>query len=406
MPPKKIVLEPSDAVLRLPSPIGSEFDGIRKRLSAKDVEVIDLGRIAPPLPQTVTDLLARSEPPRPMDRVDAAKIENRLKERISDWVHSRFEVRLEPEKEILLTTGNTPGTFYAFQSFVNPGEKVFLPDPSFSLYRSSAAAVGAGIQTYEMSPRTDYLPNLDKLKDAGSNTSKLMLINFPHNPTSAVADESFYERLLRFAQKNNVLILSDAVYSTQVWERHTHPAMIGLPRAKFKTVELFTFSFMFGFPLLKLGFAVGCKEFLSPLGKVFRSFNSRPSGYDLQIAEVLLDEWDTIADSVAASLGDNRHKFEEGIKPLGWELQPSHASPFIWIKLPRRRLSLNFCRMLLKRAGVVTLPGTSFGEKGEGFMRISLAVKPKLIDAAVSRIMEHSKFYQRRYRNRKDTVDG
>ena len=406
MPPKKIVLEPSDAVLRLPSPIGSEFDGIRKRLTAKNVEVIDLGRIAPPVPQTVTDLLAQSGPPRPIDRVEALKIETRLKERISDWMHSRFEVRLEPKTEILLTTGNTPGTFYAFQSFVNPGEGVFLPDPSFSLYRSSAAAVGADIQTFELSPRTDYLPNLDKLKAAGSKTSKLMLINYPHNPTSAATDESFYERLLRFAQKNNVLILSDAVYNTQVWERHTHPAMIGLPRAKFKTVELFTFSFMFGFPLLKLGFAVGCKEFLSPLGKVFRSFNSRPSGYDLQIAERLLDEWDKTADSVAATLGENRHRFEKGIRSLGWELQPSHASPFIWIKLPRRRLSLNFCRMLLKRTGVVTLPGISFGEKGEGFMRISLAVKPESIDAAVSRIMEHSKFYQRRYRTKKDTADG
>jgi aspartate/methionine/tyrosine aminotransferase len=406
VPPKKIVLEPSYAVLKLPSPIGSEFDGIRKRLTAKNVEVIDLGRIAPPVPQTVTDLLAQSGPPRPIDRVEALEIETRLKERISDWMHSRFEVRLEPETEILLTTGNTPGIFYAFQSFVNPGERVFLPDPSFSLYRSSAAAVGADIHTYELSPRTDYLPNLDKLKDAGSKASKLMLINYPHNPTSAVADESFYERFLRFAQKNNVLILSDAVYSTQVWERHTHPAMIGLPKAKFKTVELFTFSFMFGFPLLKLGFAVGCKEFLSPLGKVFQSFNSRPSGCDLQIAEVLLDEWDKSADLVAASLGENRHRFEKGIRPLGWELQPSHASPFVWIKLPRRRLSLNFCRMLLKRTGVVTLPGISFGEKGEGFMRISLAVKPESIDAAVSRIMEHSKFYQGRYRKKKDTADG
>ncbi|MCK4656122.1 MAG: aminotransferase class I/II-fold pyridoxal phosphate-dependent enzyme, partial [candidate division Zixibacteria bacterium] len=150
----------------------------------------------------------------------------------------------------------------------------------------------------------------------------------------------------------------------------------------------------------------GCKEFLSPLGKVFRSFNSRPSGYDLQIAERLLDEWDKTADSVAATLGENRHRFEKGIRSLGWELQPSHASPFIWIKLPRRRLSLNFCRMLLKRTGVVTLPGISFGEKGEGFMRISLAVKPESIDAAVSRIMEHSKFYQRRYRTKKDTADG
>ncbi len=406
MPLKKIVLEPSDIVLKLPSPVGSEFDGIRKRLAARNIEVIDIGRIDPPVPSIVADLLAKSDRPRPIDRKAAQKLESRLKEKISNWMLSRFEVRLDPGKEIELTTGNTPATFYAFLSFVNPGDRVFLPDPSFSLYRSSAVAARADIATYELSPRTDYLPNFDKLRDTGSSKSKLMLINYPHNPTSAAADDVFYGRLLKFAQKSNLLILSDAVYCTYAWERHAHPAMIGMPNAKFKTVELFTFSFMFGLPMLKLGFAAGCREFLSPLRKVFQSFNSRPSGHDLQVADVLTDHWDEIADSVATSLGENRRRFENGIRPLGWELQPSHSSPFIWIRLPRRRLSLNFCRMLLKRTGVLTLPGISFGEKGEGFMRISIAAKPEAIDTVISRIMAHSKFYQGRYRGSGGHVDG
>jgi LL-diaminopimelate aminotransferase len=181
--------------------------------------------------------------------------------------------------------------------------------------------------------------------------------------------------------------------------------MIGFPRAKYKTVELFTFSFMFNLPLLKLGFAVGCREFLSPIDKLFRTYNSRPSGYDLQVADSLTDKWDDISESVALSLGENRRKFETGIRPLRWELQPSHSSPFVWVRIPRRRLSLNFCRMLLKRTGVATLPGSSFGEKGEGFMRISLAVRPEEIEKAVSRIMEHSKFYQRRYRRKRESGD-
>ena len=401
MPLKKVIVEPSEIVLKLPVPIGSEFDGIRKRLAAHGVDVIDLGRIAPPVPQIVNDLLAKMDPLRPIDRTEAHTIEERLKEKISEWMYSRFEVRLNPRSEIMITTGNTPGVYYAFQSLVNQGDRVFLPDPSFSLYRSSATAAGADIKTYELSPRTDFLPNLDKLKDACSEASKLMLINFPHNPTSSVADENFYERLLKFAQKNNLLILSDAVYNTQAWERHIHPAMVGLPKAKYKTIEFFTFSFMYNFPLLKLGFAVGCKEFLSPLNKMFQSFNSRPSGYDLQIADILMESCDEITDSVAAFLGENRRKFEGGIRPLGWELQPSHASPFVWMKLPRRRLSLNFSRMLLKRTGVIALPGISFGEKGEGFARISLAVKPEYIDAAVLRIMEHSKVYQKPYRKKR-----
>ncbi|MBU1320166.1 MAG: aminotransferase class I/II-fold pyridoxal phosphate-dependent enzyme [candidate division Zixibacteria bacterium] len=406
MPLKKVMIEPSEMVMKLPTSVGSEFDGIRRRLAARDISVVDLGGIAPPLLPIVDDILSQSDLPVHIDGAKAKAVETALKEKISDWIHSKFEVRLDPKTEIMLTTGNTPATFYALQAFVDPGQRVYLPDPAFSLYRSSALAAGAEVTTYELTPRTDFLPNLDKLRSSGSDDSKLMLINYPHNPTSTMADESFYEKLLRFAQKNNLLILSDAVYNTHVWERHAHPAMISLPKAKFKTIELFTFSFMFDFPMLKLGFAVGCKEFLSPLRKMFESFNSRPSGADLQIANALMDRCDDIIEASATALGEKRKRLEDGISELKWEIQPSHATPFLWIKLPLRRLSLNFCRMLLKRTGVVTLPGISFGEKGEGFMRISVAVRPDTIDSAVTRIMEHSKFYQRRFRTKQGGTDA
>jgi aspartate/methionine/tyrosine aminotransferase len=405
MPLKKVIVEPSEMVMKLPTPAGSEFDGIRRRLAARDVNVADLGTIAPPLLPVVDQILSKSDYKVHISGAEAKAVEVKLKEKIADWIHTRFEITLDPRTEVLLTTGNTPGTYYAFQAFVDPGQRVFLPDPAFSLYRSSALAAGAEVSTYELSPRTDFLPNLDKLRVSGSVDSKLMLINYPHNPTSSVADESFYEKLLRFAQKNNLLILSDAVYNTHVWQRHSHPAMVSLPKAKFKTVELFTFSFMFDFPMLKLGFAVGCKEFLIPLAKMFESFNSKPSGADLQIANILMDRCDDIVGASATSLGEKRKRLEDGVSELKWEIQPSHASPFVWIKLPMRRLSLNFCRMLAKRTGVITLPGISFGEKGEGFMRISVAVKPETIDAAVSRIMEHSKFYQRRFRTKQGRSD-
>jgi len=400
MPPKKVIIEPSDIIMKLPASPGTEFDGIKRRMALRGIETVDLGGIAPPVPPVVQQLISSKGDFQPLSNAEAARVEAELKSKIADWMHSRFDVTLNPEKEILMTTGNTPGVFYTFRAFLNPGERAFIPDPAFSLYRSSAASVGADVETYELSPRTDFLPNLDKMKGAGSNASKIMLINYPHNPTTSVADEGFYERLLKFAQKNNLLIVSDSVYNTHVWERHIHPAAVALPKAKFKTIEFFTFSFMFSLPMLKLGFAVGCKEFLSPLSKMFRSFNSRPSGFDLQIGNLLMDHCDEVVKSVSDHLSRNRTAFEKGISSLGWELQPSHASPFVWIKLPRRRLSLNFCRMLLKRTGVVTLPGTSFGEKGEGFFRISIDVEHDLIDDAIARIMKHSSVYQRLFKRR------
>lgn len=405
MPLKKVIIEPSDALRKLPSQHGSELDGLRKRLAARGIRTVDLGRIAPPVPTIVQEKLEAMPALKPISGSEGADVERRLKEKISEWLYSRFQVRFEPETEILLTTGNTPGVYHSFHAFLDRGDRAYVPDPAFSLYRSSALSAGAEVGSYEVTPRTDFLPNLDKLADVSSARARIILVNYPHNPTSAGADETFYNRLIRFARKNNLLIISDAVYNTQVWDRYPHPAVIATEDAKYSAIEFFTFSFMYNFPMLKLGFAVGCRDFLLPLAKLMRLFNSRPSGYDLQMGDYLMDSCNEICQSVGEFIGSNRRRFDEGLRKLGWELQPSHASPFVWVKLPRRRLSLNFCRMLMKRTGVLTLPGRSFGENGEGFMRISLSVPELEIDEAVSRILEHSRFYQRRYRSARSEPD-
>ncbi len=398
MPITKVIVEPSEEVQQLPSPHGAELDSIRRRLQARGKTVYDIGRIAPPVPERVTEILRNVDPARPVTRIESEGIERQLREKIAAWVSARFGVILDPEREILLTTGNTPGVFFAFQAFCNPGDTSILPDPAFSLYRSSAIAVGSSVQTYEVSPRTDFLPNLEIIRAASNRSCKILLVNYPHNPTSTSASENFYDKLVRFAKKKNTLVLSDAVYNTHVWDRHPHPAIIAIPKAKHSCVELFTFSFMYNLPLLKLGFAVGCREFLTPLTKLMSSFNSRPSGFDLQIGDTLMDYCDDICGSVARTLGENRSTLEPTLKRLGWDAQPSHASPFVWVKTPRRRLSLNFCRTLLKRSGVLVLPGSSFGEIGEGYIRLSLATEPETLRAASERLLEYSKSLLRRFR--------
>jgi len=399
----KVIIEPSEETQKLPSPHGAELDSIKRRMLARGKPVFDLGRIAPPVPSLVGELLNGIDPLRPISHSESSRTEQELREKISDWLYNRLGVRLNPDKEILLTTGNTPGVFFGFQAFSNPGDTSIIPDPAFSLYRSSAISVGSSVQTYEVSPRTDFLPNLEIIRAASNRSCKIILVNYPHNPTSASASESFYERLAKFAKKKNTLILSDAVYNTHVWDRHTHPAVIGMPKAKHACVELFTFSFMYNMPLLKLGFAVGCREFLTPIAKLMASFNSRPSGFDLQVGNTLMDRCDDICVSVSAQLGENRDTMEPVLKKLGWETQPSHASPFMWVKSPRRRLSLNFCRNLLKRTGVLALPGSSFGEMGEGYLRLSLAVEPETLSAAANRLIEYRKSLLKRFRKSEET---
>jgi len=405
---KKIIVEPSETMFKLDEPLGSQFQGLAKRVEKRNIGVIDLGRINIAFPDKLKSLLKIENSQIWGDSENQAEFELKLQTKIAAWLKSDYEIDIDPEKEMLLTTGNTPGMFMAFMSILDRHSKVIIPEPSFSLYKSCAMACGAAVDTYLVSEITDFMPNLEKIKSTLDQKTKAIVVNYPHNPTSKGVDLKFYNKLSNFARKHNVIVLADSVYLMHGDNGFSHPLYLQSENGKATGLELITFSFLFNLPAFKIGIALGHRDFISPLRKFRAAFNFIPSVFDIEIADCLMSERETIYNYFADKFAHNRQIVYEELDKLGWEYLSSNYAPFVWIKLPnRRRVAINFCRMLLKRTGVLLLPGSFFGEEGEGFIRLALGQPTETLIEAFKRINNFNKIYKvpKRIKSRKKS-DG
>jgi LL-diaminopimelate aminotransferase len=394
---RKIIVEPSDTVFQLPEPLGGQFDGLKRKVRRRNIDIIDLGKIDIRFPESLKGLIKVDNSRVWGNKLELNRYEQELKNLIAEWLKEDYQVSFDPEREMLLTTGNTPGLFTAFMSLLGRGDKIMIPEPAFSLYRSCARTSGAEAETYSVSEITNFLPNLEKIKTAFSpkNRVRALLINYPHNPTARGVDLKFYNRLSEFALKNNLIIFADSVYLVHGSAGFSHPMYLQSTNGLATGLEFITFSFIFNLPDFKIGVALGHRDFISPLARFRSSFNLVPSMFDMEIAMRLLKERGQVFQTFADLYSNRRELVYAELDRLGWEYLPSGYAPFVWIKLPhRRRVSMTFCRMLLKRTGVVLLPGTFFGEEGEGFARISLGQSEEDIKTAFERINNYSKVYK------------
>ena len=405
---KKIIVEPSETMFKLDEPLGSQFQGLVKRVERRNIGVIDLGRINISFPDKLKPLLKIENSHIWGDAANQAEFELKLQAKIANWLASDYEIDIDPAKEMLLTTGNTPGMFMAFMSILDRNSRVIIPEPAFSLYKSCAMASGAEVGTYLVSEITDFMPNLEKIKSMLDQKTKAIVVNYPHNPTSKGVDLKFYNRLSNFARKHNVIVLADSVYLMHGDEGFSHPLYLQSEHGKATGLELITFSFLFNLPAFKIGIALGHRDFISPLRKFRAAFNFIPSVFDIEIADRLMSEREEIHSYFADKFAHNRQLVHEELEKLGWEYLNSNYAPFVWIKLPhRRRVAINFCRMLLKRTGVILLPGSFFGEEGEGFIRLALGQKTETLVEAFKRINNFTKIYKvpKRMKSRKIVDD-
>lgn len=402
MKSRKIIVEPSETLFKLPDPLGAQLAGLARRVEKrKEFDIIDLGRINIQFPEGLKSLLKIDQSPIWGNTAKLAEFETRLKQKIADWLNEEYGITVDPETEMLLTTGNTPGMFMAFMSLLDKTSGVFVPEPSFSLYRSCALASGAEARTYALTEVTDFQPNLERIRSNLNPNDKAIVINYPHNPTSRGVDLKFYDRLSEFAKKENLIVIADSVYVMHGGDGFSHPLYLQSTKGKITGLELITFSFLFNLPAFKIGVALGQPDFISPLSKFRATFNLIPSVFDMEIADKLLDHKDEVQAFFTNQFSESRKVVYDSLDNLGWEYLSSVYAPFVWVKLPhRRRVSLTFCRMLLKRTGVILLPGSFFGDEGEGYMRLALGQPVEKLQEAFKRIEGYSKIYKTGKRTR------
>jgi LL-diaminopimelate aminotransferase len=381
---KRIIIDKSDRLQRIaPFPL-LELERAKRRLKRVNGELIDLGEFSPEL---------KSMPGLSLDKmgpVDGGFISD-LKKRIALWFENKYGVKLNPEREIFPFAGRKRIITKLTLVFLNEGEVGLVPNPGNPIYRTAIILADGKPEEFPLLERNDYLPNLNLISNR-SKRARLVFLNYPNDPTSSLADLNFFDEAVEIASQNNILLVNDATYSQIYYDEHLPYSLMQVKGAKKVGVEIY----LFKAPLGEVGFLVGNKEIISGLVQLDKALDDKDF-IALRQLDSILDGYHEKVSSDNQELARRRDALYDEFLGLGWKARKPKSTPFFWVKVPPAHTSIGFSRLLLRKAGVVVFPGSSFGEEGEGYIRIALNVSADEIKQACQRIREHSHLWQKRY---------
>lgn len=307
---------------------------------------------------------------------------------IAAWYSNRFDVSLEPNGEVLTLMGSHDGLAHVPLAFLNPGDIALVPDPHYPVYKVGAQLAQAEIYPMPLLAENAFLPDFSAIPPAVAARAKLMILNYPNNPVAAVADLAFFERAVSFARANGILLVHDAAYSELSMTDFKPPSVLEIPGAKEVAIEFHSVSKTYNIAGCRLGFVVGNAQ---AVGVLTRLKSNLDYGVFKAIQKAgvaaLLGPQDIIPKNIAA-YKSRMELFCAGCARAGWDIAPSPATMFLWAPIPKGQKSESFAISLLRRSGVAVVPGTAFGEHGEGYVRIAMVTEKKNLATAVERIKQ------------------
>lgn len=384
----RIKIETSDRIRSLPPYLFAAIDQIRKGAISKGVDIINLGIGDPDLPtppKIVKKLKEASEDPR-NHQYPTYEGMIRFRTAVADWYKRRFSVDLDPETEVLTLIGSKEGIGHIPLAFVNPGETVLVPSPGYPVYSIGTLFAGGRSFFVPLLKENHFLPDLSSISEDVLKGARLIFINYPNNPTSAVATKRFFKEVIEFAARNNIIVCHDAAYSEIYYDGTRPPSFLEIDGAKDVGIEFHSLSKTYNMTGWRIGFAVGHKEVISALGKVKSNLDSGvfQAVQEAGIEALSLD--DTVIDDIRGRYQRRRDILVSGLKQAGLEIEVPKATFYLWISVPRGFTSTGFAMHLVDKCGIVATPGNGFGEAGEGYIRFTLTVGEERLKEAIERI--------------------
>ncbi len=385
---RKISVELASRVKDLPPYLFSTIDRMKKKALDRGIDLIDVS-IGDP------DMLTPGHIVRKMKKA-VEKPEHHcypsyegmasFRQTASDWYKKRFRVSLNPETEIVSLIGSKEGIGHIPLAFINPGDIVLVPSPGYPVY--PVAALFAGGKAYEMPlvKENNFLPDLKAIPAGIRRKSKIMFLNYPNNPTSAVANREFYKEIIKFALRNNIIICHDAAYSEIYYDNRRPLSFLQLPGAREVGIEFHSLSKTYNMTGWRIGFAVGNTKIIAGLGKIKSNLDSGIFQAVQEAGIAALKSKDSILEKIRNTYQERRDVLYSGLKDLGLEVEKPKATFYVWTKVPAGFDSTGFVSHMLNKAGVLATPGNGFGAPGEGYVRFALTVSIKRIKEAVDRI--------------------
>jgi LL-diaminopimelate aminotransferase len=375
----------------------AEIDKKIDAAKARGVDIISLGIGDPDLPtpvlvvealqQAVADPSTHNYPP--YNGTPA------FRQACQRWMQRRFNVAVDADTETLALIGSKEGLAHMILAYVEPGDVVLCPSPGYPVYHNYTLLCGGEPVTLPLRPETGFLPDLDAIDPAVAQRAKLLFLNYPNNPTGAIADEAFIKKAVAFCKQYDIVLCHDNAYSEMTFDGYQAPSFLAVDGAKDVCVEFFSLSKMYNMTGWRVGFAVGNAAGIKALGTLK---NNTDSGVfkAIQVASAkALDNSEALTADLNAIYGARRTLFVEGLRKLGWQLPMPEATFYLWLPVPQGYTSEAFVGELLEKCGIVVPPGPGYGSAGEGFFRVALTVPEARLTEALQRMADAGIRYDR-----------
>ncbi|MBI5739164.1 MAG: LL-diaminopimelate aminotransferase [Nitrospirae bacterium] len=386
---KKIVsVDLARRVRDLPPYLFAAIDRMKQEAVGKGVDVIDLSIGDPdiPTPKHIVRRMKKAVENPQHHRYPSYEGMPSFRQAVAGWYKRRFNVTLDPKTEVLSLIGSKEGIGHMPLAFINPGDVVLVPSPGYPVYPVATLFAGGESHIMPLLERNDYLPELKAIPKITLKKAKLMFINYPNNPTSAVAGRAFYKEVIEFAANNNIIVCHDAAYSEIFYDGKKPLSFLQIPGAKDVGIEFHSLSKTYNMTGWRIGFAVGNAKAIFGLGKIKTNLDS---GIFQAIQEAGIEALGTeepVLEKIRDIYQERRDVLYAGLKKIGLEAGKPAASFYLWARVPKGFTSSDFVAHLLNNAGVLGTPGNGFGAPGEGYIRFALTASAKRIKEAVERI--------------------
>jgi LL-diaminopimelate aminotransferase len=372
----------------LPPYVFAELDRMKQEQVKQGVDVISLGIGDPDLPTPPHIIQALAETAKDPANHQYPSYEGMpsFRKTAADWYRSRFGVSLDPATEVLTLIGSKEGIGHLPLAFVNPGDVVLVPDPAYPVYQSGTLFAGGTPYLLPLTPERAFLPELDAIPAEVLRKAKILWLNYPNNPTGAVAPREFLAEAVAFARAHRLILAHDAPYSEIAFDGYRPLSILEIEGAKEVAIEFHSVSKTYNMTGWRLGFAVGNPAILAGLGRIKTNTDSGVF-QAVQYAGIaaLSGSQQCVADNCRI-WQERRDVLVGGLREMGFAVESPKATFYLWIPVPKGFTSSSFSAELIRKAGVVLTPGSGFGAAGEGFVRAAFTVKVDRLREAVERI--------------------
>lgn len=375
---------------RIPPYLFAEIDKQVQAKKAAGVDVISLGIGDPdlPTPARVVDALQEAAADSANHQYPSYFGLRELRVAISDWYRGRFGVELDPDREILPTLGSKDGISHAPFAFVDPGEVVLAPEPGYTPYVTGALMAEGEPYLMPLTAENAWLPDLGAIPAEVAARAKLMWLNYPNNPTAAVAERAFLEQAVDFCTSNEIILCHDFPYSEIAFGGYKPLSLLEIPGGKEIGLEFHSVSKTYNMTGWRLGWIAGDAELIRLLGQLKTNIDSGIF-QAVQWAAIEALNGGESETRQANEIFYRRHvKVADALNSAGWDLKPPRATFYVWAPVPKGYDSIGFARHVLDQAGVVITPGVGFGEHGEGYFRLSVTAPEARLDEALERLRQ------------------